>query len=298
MICEGDLRNFRIEQIFSLTVILIVLGLASCRTVRKMPVASVKPISTKKNLRRVEQNVLDFKDLSIRRIQCNFSSSQTNSSFQMNLKAKHNDKILISISKMNIPVGRVLLTPDSVTYVNYIERYYFVDDYSVFCDILNLSLNFDIIQSVVENNIFYFQYNSKSLARNSYESYVEEGRYVLQSDFNENFVRKEKRYNNIFCYNNLSNYSENIVSQKYLFNAFNFALEKFIIWHKETGWQLESVFDNFTKVDKQDYPGSIDLKMITPEDIIELIIRLSGFSTEKMDDLKLRIPAKYTKSRF
>ena len=298
MICEGDLRNFRIEQIFSLTVILIVLGLASCRTVRKMPVASVKPISTEKLLRRVEQNVLDYKDLSIRRIQCNFSSSQTTSSFQMNLKAKHNDKILISISKMNIPVGRVLLTPDSVTYVNYIERYYFVDDYSVFCDILNLSLNFDIIQSVVENNIFYFQYNSKSLARNSYESYVEEGRYVLQSDFNENFVRKEKRYNNIFCYNNLSNYSENIVSQKYLFNAFNFALEKFIIWHKETGWQLESVFDNFTKVDKQDYPGSIDLKMITPEDIIELIIRLSGFSTEKMDDLKLRIPAKYTKSRF
>ncbi|MDD4756358.1 MAG: DUF4292 domain-containing protein, partial [Prolixibacteraceae bacterium] len=125
-----------------------------------------------------------------------------------------------------------------------------------------------------------------------------EGRYVLQSDFNENFVRKEKRYNNIFCYNNLSNYSENIVSQKYLFNAFNFALEKFIIWHKETGWQLESVFDNFTKVDKQDYPGSIDLKMITPEDIIELKIRLSGFSTEKMDDLELRIPAKYTKSRF
>lgn len=298
MICEGDLRNFRIKQIFSLTVILIVLGLASCRTVRKMPVASVKPISTEKLLRRVEQNVLDFKDLSIRRIQCNFSSSQTNSSFQMNLKAKHNDKILISISKMNIPVGRVLLTPDSVTYVNYIERNYFVDDYSVFCDILNLSLNFDIIQSVVENNIFYFQYNSKSLARNSYESYVEEGRYVLQSDFNENFVRKEKRYNNIFCYNNLSNYSENIVSQKYLFNAFNFALEKFIIWHKETGWQLESVFDNFTKVDKQDYPGSIDLKMITPEDIIELKIRLSGFSTEKMDDLELRIPAKYTKSRF
>lgn len=298
MICEGDLRNFRIEQIFSLTVILIVLGLASCRTVRKMPVASVKPISTEKLLRRVEQNVLDYKDLSIRRIQCNFSSSQTNSSFQMNLKAKHNDKILISISKMNIPVGRVLLTPDSVTYVNYIERNYFVDDYSVFCDILNLSVNFDIIQSVVENNIFYFQYNSKSLARNSYESYVEEGRYVLQSDFNENFVRKEKRYNNIFCYNNLSNYSENIVSQKYLFNAFNFALEKFIIWHKETGWQLESVFDNFTKVDKQDYPGSIDLKMITPEDIIELKIRLSGFSTEKMDDLELRIPAKYTKSRF
>ncbi|MDD4144415.1 MAG: hypothetical protein PHN68_07260, partial [Prolixibacteraceae bacterium] len=101
MICEGDLRNFRIEQIFSLTVILIVLGLASCRTVRKMPVASVKPISTEKLLRRVEQNVLDYKDLSIRRIQCNFSSSQTNSSFQMNLKAKHNDKILISISKMN-----------------------------------------------------------------------------------------------------------------------------------------------------------------------------------------------------
>jgi hypothetical protein len=296
MIYEGYTGKLRAHQIVTFIVLIIIFGLVSCRTVKEIPTESIKPISTEKLLRRVGQNILDYKELTIKRIQCSFTTSHTNSSFQMNLKAKHNDKILISISKMNIPVGRVLLTPDSVTYVNYIERNYFVSDYSVFCNILNLNLNFDIIQSVIENNIFYFQYNSKSLARNSYESYVEEGRYVLQSDFNEKFLRKEKRYNNIFCDDNIHYFRDNIISQKYLFNSVNFALEKFFIWHKNAGWLLETVFDNFTEVGKQVYPGLINMRMVTPDDTMEVKIRLSGFSTDKIDDFSLRIPSKYTRS--
>jgi hypothetical protein len=298
MIFEGQPGNYRAQQFLSLAVVVIVLGLASCRTVKEIPLESVRPISTEKLLRRVEQNAFEYKNLTIKRIQCNISNGKSNSSFQMNLKAKHDDRILILITKMNIPVGRVLLTRDSVTYVNYIERNYFVDDYSVFCKILNLSLNFDIIQSVIENNIFYFQYNSKSLAKNSYEAYVEEGRYVLQSDYNENLMKKEKRFNNIFCNDNIRYYSDNIISQKYYFNAQNYALEKFIVMHKDAGWHLETAFDNFIDVDKQNYPGSIEMKLVAPDDIIELKIRLSGFSTEKTDDLSLRIPAKYTRSRL
>lgn len=296
MICEGYIGIFRAHQILYLTVLLIVIGMASCRTAREIPAESVKPITIEKLLRRVEQNVFNYKDLTIKRIQCNFSSNRTNSSFQMNLKAKHNDKILISISKMNIPVGRVLLTPDSVKYVNYIERNYFVDDYSVFCDLINLNLNFEVIQSVIENNIFYFQYNSKSLAKNSYNSYVEEGRHVLQSDFNASFVKKEKRYNNIFCDDNILFFQENIISQKYLFNSVNFVLEKFNIRHKDLGWQLETFFDNFIEIGKQNYPGLIDMKILTPDDSIGLKIRLSGISTEKIDDISLNIPAKYSRT--
>ncbi|HCE58339.1 MAG TPA: hypothetical protein DER09_11040, partial [Prolixibacteraceae bacterium] len=43
-------------------------------------------------------------------------------SFRISLKAIRDEKILASITKLNIPVGRVLLTPDSVIYVNYIDR--------------------------------------------------------------------------------------------------------------------------------------------------------------------------------
>jgi len=296
MISEGYTGFIRVHQIFYLAVFFIVMGMSSCRIVREIPAEAIKPMSTEKLLRRVEQNVFDYKDLTIKRIQCSFNSNRTNSSFQMSLKAKHNDKILISISKMNIPVGRVLLTPDSVTYVNYIERNYFVDDYSVFCDMINLNLNFEIIQSVIENNIFYSQYNSKSLAKNSYNSYVEEGRHVLQSDFSENFIKKEKRYNNIFCDDNIQYFRQNKISQKYLFNSVNFVLEKFNIWHKDIGWQMETVFDNFLEVGKQSYPGLIDMKIVTPDDSIRLKIRLSGISTEKIDNLSLNIPSKYSRT--
>ena len=59
---------------------------------------------------------------------------------------------------------------------------------------------------------------------------------------------------------------------------------------------METVFDNFTEVGKQVYPGLINMRMVTPDDTIEVKIRLSGFSTDKIDDFSLRIPSKYTRS--
>lgn len=294
MTSKAGLWNFRVFQIYCGLIILVVV---SCRTVKETSVELVKPMSAEKILRRVEQNVFGYKSFTVKRIQCNFSSSQTNTSFQMNLQAKYNDKILLSISKMNIPVGRILLTPESVIFVNYIERNYFTGDYSIFCDFLNLRVDFDMIQSFIENNIFYFQHNFKSSVKNFYESSIEDGRYVLQLDFDDNLLKKEKRSNNIFCSDNSEDYRENIINRKYFFNAGSFAVEKLIIRHNELGWILETIFNDYTKVGKQDYPGLIDLKMITPDDNMDLKIRLSGFSTDKIDDLDLKIPAKYIKSR-
>ena len=165
-------------------IIFFFLWLVSCRTVRELPVGEAKPISTGKLLKKVEQNAFFYDFFAVRRISCQFSSNKEKTNFRINLKALRDEKILVDIKKLNIPVGRVLLTPDSVKYVNYIDRNYFLDDYSFLSEFLNIDLDFATIQSILSNNAFSYRNDQKNRDFKTFDSGIEEGMHVLQSEKN------------------------------------------------------------------------------------------------------------------
>ena len=149
-------------NLFAFLFLIIVLGFSSCKTSREIPTAAhLKPIGTAKLLKNVAENSLVYESLSINRINCQFSNNQSRTSFKISLKAIKDKQILASITKLNIPIGRVLLTPDSVIYVNYIERNYFVDDYTYLSKFLNIDLDFSTIQSIISNNAFSYRNDEK-----------------------------------------------------------------------------------------------------------------------------------------
>ncbi|MGM0620047.1 MAG: DUF4292 domain-containing protein [Bacteroidota bacterium] len=259
----------RRRRFFIFLLLIVALGISSCRTTRNLADASIKPLSTRKLVNRVEQNAFDYDFLTIRRINCRFSSNQNNTNFRVNLKAIKDEKILVSISKINIPVGRVLLTPDSVKYVNYIDRNFFVDDYSYLSSFLNTKLDFETIQSIISNNAFSYHDYERRTNFMHFNSSVEEGMFLLESG------EKQKMY----------------------FSPLNYALTKLIVNDETNGRKLEMVFDDFEKVKKKDYPGTIEMTMISSEDIINMKLRMNGFSTDKIDKLTLRIPDKYEQIR-
>ena len=158
--------------------ILITFWLSSCRSARELPTTVVKPMSTGKLLKRVEQNALNYEYLTIKRISCQFSNNDKKTNFNVNLKALRDEKILVSISKLRVPVGRVLLTPDSVIYVNYIDRNYFIDDYSYLSSFLNIDLDFATIQSIISNNAFSYRNDPKNKDFKTFDSFVEDGMVV------------------------------------------------------------------------------------------------------------------------
>ena len=162
--------------------LIIVLGFSSCKTIREIPSANLKPIGTAKLLKNVEENSLVYESFSISRINCQFSTNQSKTSFRINLKTIKDNQILASITKLNIPVGRVLLTPDSVIYVNYIDRSYFVDDYTFLSNFLNIDLDFATIQSIISNSAFSYRNDEKEKDFKTFSTSVESGMYVLQSE--------------------------------------------------------------------------------------------------------------------
>lgn len=285
-------RELRPKLLLILVTIVLV-GFSSCRTARDLPVVRLKPMPAEKLIDRAQENAFDFNDLTIRRINVQFSDENNRTSFRANLKAIRDEKILASVSKLNIPVARVLLTPEDVTFVNYIDKNYFMGDYSYLSNMVNFAINFNLVQAVITNPV-----KSKlSDPDNDYRKFdtsVEEGKYVLRPSRRSNKAVAEKKKNILL--NQVPSTkagNEDMILSRLIFNPESFVLEKMVMENLYDDRILEVDFYDFERVDMYDYPGSIDIKMFSGSDLTELNIKLRGFSTDKVETLELSIPNSY-----
>ncbi len=278
--------------------IFILFWFSSCRSIKELPVVEAKPITTGRLLKKVEQSAFQYKDFTIKRINCVFSDDRSRTSFKVSLKATKDENILVSISKLNIPVGRVLLSPDSVKYVNYIERNYFVDDYSYLSSFLNIDLDFETVQAIISNNVFSYRNDLKNKEFKTFDSFIEDGLYVLQSEKNRKLDKLDERGKANKLERRLKRLDEDaFITQKMYFNPANFALTKLIIDDNTNDRQVELNFEDFTRVKNKDYPGTINMDFVSPENKVSLRIKMSGFSTEKISSYSFDIPEKYEQIR-
>lgn len=88
-------------------------------------------------------------------------ANQTNS-FNANLRMKVDTAIWMSISPaLGIEVARVLITRDSLKFLNRLSTTYFVGDYAYLNNLLQIEVNFDMIQSILLGNT-YLHYSVES----------------------------------------------------------------------------------------------------------------------------------------
>lgn len=286
-------RNFVLNWL-TFVVFVMALVFTSCKTSREISTVAAKPISTAKLLSKIEDNAFNYNYFSIKRINCQFSGNDSKTNFRISLKAIKDEKILVTINKLNIPVGRVLLSPDSVKYVNYIERNFFIDDYSYLSNFLNIDLDFETIQSILSNHAFSYRNDQKNKEFKTFESSIEDGMHVLHSEKERKILKFEAEGNSTKIDRRLKRLGdEALILQKMYFNASNFALTKLLIEDKTNSRNMEMTFQDFVKVERKDYPGAIDMDFVSPNNKISMTLRMSGFSTEKVESLSIDIPEKY-----
>jgi hypothetical protein len=81
-------------------------------------------------------------------------NNQTNS-FSANLRIKKDSAIWISISPaLGIEVARALITPDSLKFINRINGTYFKGNYKYLNELLQIEVNFKMIQSILLGNVY------------------------------------------------------------------------------------------------------------------------------------------------
>ncbi len=168
---------------FLITLIIPVFIISSCKTTRK----SEKPVVIKNNRNFEEKgaevllkNILDsaFYGRWIN-AKANVTAKvgdETNS-FNINLRMCRDSAIWVSVTPLlGIEAVRVLLTPDSVKFLDRLHREYKITGYRFINELLHISnLDFDVVQGILTGNLFAFK-------KNKFNSvYLEDQQYILST---------------------------------------------------------------------------------------------------------------------
>ncbi|MGZ3919630.1 MAG: DUF4292 domain-containing protein [Bacteroidia bacterium] len=74
-------------------------------------------------------------------------------SFDIKLKIRKDSAMLISIQYLlGLQVAKVLITKDTVKFVDYIHKNYFIGDFNYINDVINADLDYDVLQAVLFGN--------------------------------------------------------------------------------------------------------------------------------------------------
>ena len=281
--------------IIALLVLPVLAGTFSCKTPGTAVRTQLRPMSAARLIRNIESHAFDYQEMAIRRINVQFENGSQKTSFRASLRAVNNEKIMVTLSKLNIPLGRVLLTSDSVRFVNYMERNYFIGDYDFLSDMLNMDISFETINAIISNNVFSFREEKNESDLRDYNTYIDEGMYVLQS-FSE---RKLDKINRKGKERKIDRYLKKTDEEAFLIQTLYvdpeyFRVRRIILDDPLEERQLRIDFDKFTEFDNQLYPGDINLRFKSPDEDIRLNIELSRFSMENDQDFELSIPERYT----
>jgi len=265
----------------------------SCKTTRVATTSTARPISSAKLIRNVENNTFDYKYLSIKRINCQFDNGKTRASFKASIQAEKDKRIVVLLSKLNIPVGRLWLTPDSVKYINYLENNYFLDDYSYLSAVMGMDLSFETVNAIISNNVLALR-DEKLDKDKDFEVKIDSGLYVLESVAKLN-KRKQNQKSNT---KKLSGKSPKIISnapvrQSVYVDPETFKLKKISMEDAQNSRNLNIRFSDYTNVGKQLYPGEIFLQFISPDSNLEMRVRLANFSTEEENEIRFKVPDKF-----
>ena len=102
--------------------------------------------------RRMKEQELQFAWLNLKaNVESHFEDQEEN--FDIRVVVRKDSAMLVTIQYLlGLQVAKVLITTDSVKFVNYIRKSYFKGDFKYINDLLNADLDFDLLQAVLVGN--------------------------------------------------------------------------------------------------------------------------------------------------
>lgn len=283
-------RNTVQGKLYLWIVFFVLLGFSSCKTARVATTSRLNSISTNKLIRNIENNAFDYKYLSVKRINCLFENGNTQTSFRASIQAEKDNQVKVMLTKMNFPVARIWLTPDSVKFINYLENSYMLGDYRNLSKMLGMELDFQTVNAIISNNVFSMGDDDRD-----YETSIDSGMYVLQSVKTMNAIKSNQKMREPARQSkNLT--GKTTVKQSLYIDPLTYKLRKIRLDDAANARFLKVEFSDFVNVDKQLYPGDIFLHFLSPENNIKMSLKLSNFSTEKEKEVRFKVPEKFTQT--
>ncbi len=257
-----------------LIVIFFLNSCASRRSIIKKPIKAEGPdyLFTK-----LAENELKFNTF-CGKFKADYLFAKKKTEFKGQIRMKKDSIIWLSFSPaLGIEVARLVITNDSVKFLNRIDKTYFIGDYEFVNNFLETNIDFDILQSFIIGNDFQFYEKIK------FRASIDAGEYRLNTLGRNKLKKYVKKYE----------YNPKVYIQTIWLNADNFKISRINIKEiKKENKKLHAFYSDFREVGNQLFPYNIKYELLA-ERRIDLILDYTKIELGKEMKFPFKIPRKY-----
>lgn len=253
------------------------LFLSSCKSTRVAYKAPLKEEGPEYLYSKLKENEFHF-DWFSAKIDANYQEKRSSSDFNGQIRIRKDSVIWVSISPaLGIEMFRLMVTSDSVKYLNRLGKEYFVGDYALVSRFLQIDIDFDILQALLIGNDLQFY------ETNSFRADVDFPEYRL-STTGRRKIRKEAETAGATPVTLL----QNIWLNPETFKITRVDMKEYLKENRK----LEANYSEFTLLNGSVYPSRLSFNVVA-EDPVQLRMGYSRVATGEPLTFPFTIPGNY-----
>lgn len=264
----------------------------SCRTAKQVVTEKDIPLMTEhKLLKQIESNRLNDSTLFAKRIDVSFTDGENSDNFKASLKISRDSFMQISLTApLGIEVARILLTQDSIKFVDVYHKKYFLADYDYFNQRYDVSLTYDFLQNIFTNTFSDFTLLDESNLRTKrYKLDRTEMGYKLWTVDKKNAGKKSKK----FYKQSGSERDEIILLQEILIDPTYFRPLSMSLKDLNEGVGISVRYENFVRFGEELFPEKMRFTLFSKKSNMDLNLKFQRMEFNVPVEPNFRILSKY-----
>jgi len=205
-----------------------------------------------------------------------YEIDNNNTSFSGQIRIRKDSLIWISISKFSIDLVRLLITQDSVQFVNWTDNSYFKTDFNYINRFINNAVDFDMLQAFFVGNDFKYYENDK------FKTNFDGDQYHL-STVNRHKLKK---------YIKNDNDKLKILVQSILIDPVTFKINELSVKEVKANNKLKATYSDYENIKGQLFPRKLSV-LISAEKEIKINIDFSRIIIDEPLNFPFKIPGSY-----
>jgi hypothetical protein len=192
---------------------------------------------------------------------------------------KYDSTMWVSFSPaLGIEAARILLTNDSVKFINRLNKKYFEGEYSLLDSLLNTTIEFSILQSMLIGNDL-TQYDV-----NKYRASIDGGLYRIT-------IQERKKIKQFLKSDETDT---KVLVQNIWLDPDNFRVRRVDLKELNSGddKKLEVVYNEYVQVGDQQFPDKITITISSQKSIV-IDVKFIKVEVDEKVDFPFKIPGKY-----
>ena len=237
--------------------------------------------------RKVVDSSVNYNTFYVKRFSATYSMDGTRKSFKGAIKIVRDSVIWISLSDpiIGIEGARILVTPDSVKFIDRLKKKYYVGTFSYLNRELGLDLDFHALQSILTNSIFQYSKSDNRPFTRNFRGKIWDGDYIFISTQDKKIQRKIKKQKIRKLYGTIY---QRIAIDPILFRITGVMVKQF-----ESLRRFSVEYSDFKDFGSQKFPQQLNLEVEEAKHLLTCKVKYSKITYNEKLRLSFKISDKY-----